>query len=43
MELYAEEGQHNRIESPFNGVMLVTKKGKVLLKKAYGFSDKEKK
>ena len=42
MALYAEEGQHNRIESPFNGVMLVTKNGKVLLKKAYGFSDKEK-
>jgi CubicO group peptidase (beta-lactamase class C family) len=41
MALYAEEGQHNRIESPFNGVMLVTKNGKVLLKKAYGFSDKE--
>lgn len=42
MALYAEEGQHNRIESPFNGVMLVTKNGKVLLKKAYGFSDKDK-
>jgi CubicO group peptidase (beta-lactamase class C family) len=42
MALYAEEGQHNRIESPFNGVMLVTQNGKVLLKKAYGFSDKEK-
>jgi len=42
MELYAEEGQHNRIESPFNGVMLVAKNGNVLLKKAYGFSDQEK-
>ncbi|NQZ22569.1 MAG: serine hydrolase [Colwellia sp.] len=42
MALYAEEGQHNRIESPFNGVMLVTKNGKVLLKKAYGFHDKDK-
>jgi CubicO group peptidase (beta-lactamase class C family) len=42
MALYAEEGQHNRIESPFNGVMLVSKNGEVLLKKAYGFSDKEK-
>jgi CubicO group peptidase (beta-lactamase class C family) len=42
MALYAEEGQHNRIESPFNGVMLVTKNDKVLLKKAYGFFDKTK-
>ena len=41
MELYAQEGQHNRIESPFNGVMLVAKNNKILLKKAYGFYDKE--
>ncbi len=42
MALYAEEGQHNRIQSPFNGVMLVAKNGNILLKKAYGFHDKEK-
>jgi len=42
MDLYSEEGQHNRIESPFNGVMLVTKNDKVLVKKAYGFYDKER-
>lgn len=41
MALYAEEGQHNRIESPFNGVMLVAKDGNILLKKAYGFHDQE--
>ncbi|MCJ8319723.1 MAG: serine hydrolase [Colwellia sp.] len=41
MELYSQEGQHNRIESPFNGVMLVAKDNKILLKKAYGFYDKE--
>jgi len=39
MALYAEEGQHNRIESPFNGVMLVAKNDKILLKKSYGFHD----
>jgi CubicO group peptidase (beta-lactamase class C family) len=42
MDLYAEEGQHNRIESPFNGVMLVAKDDKILLKKAYGFYNREK-
>jgi len=42
MALYAEEGQHNRIQSPFNGVMLVAKDGNILLKKAYGFHDQEK-
>lgn len=41
MQLYAQKGQHNRIESPFNGVMLVAKNNKILLKKAYGFYDKE--
>lgn len=39
---FSSFGQHKRIESPFNGVMLVTKNGKVLLKKAYGFHDKDK-
>jgi len=43
MALYAEEGQHNRIESPFNGVMLVAKNDKILLKKSYGFHDIAKK
>jgi len=43
MELYANKGHHNRIESPFNGVMLVAKNDKLLLKKAYGFADKEQK
>ncbi|NQZ87399.1 MAG: serine hydrolase [Colwellia sp.] len=42
MALYAEEGQHNRIESPFNGVMLVAKGDNILLKKAYGFHDQGK-
>ena len=42
MDLYAEEGQHNRIKSPFNGVMLVAKNDKILLKKAYGFYNREK-
>jgi CubicO group peptidase (beta-lactamase class C family) len=42
MELYANKGHHNRIESPFNGVMLVVKDDKVLLKKAYGFANKSK-
>lgn len=42
MVLYAEQGQHNRIQSPFNGVMLVAKNNNILLKKAYGFYDKER-
>lgn len=42
MDLYAQEGQHNRIESPFNGVMLVAKDDKIILKKAYGFYDQKK-
>ena len=42
MALYAEQGQHNRIQSPFNGVMLVAKNNNILLKKAYGFYDKER-
>lgn len=41
MALYAEEGHHNRIQSPFNGVMLVSKGDEILLKRSYGFYDKE--
>ena len=43
MDLYAEEGQHNAIGSPFNGAVLIAKGDNVLLKKAYGFYDHQKK
>ncbi|NQZ10500.1 MAG: serine hydrolase [Algicola sp.] len=42
MDLYAEQGHQNGIGAPFNGVMLVTKNDQVLLKKAYGFYDRDK-
>jgi CubicO group peptidase (beta-lactamase class C family) len=43
MDLYSQEGQHNRIQSPFNGVMLVAKDDRVIHRKAYGFYDKSNK
>ncbi len=37
VDLYAEQGNHEAIGSPFNGVLLVAKNDKIVLKKAYGF------
>lgn len=40
MQEYTENGR-KKISSPFNGVILVAKKGKITFKKAYGLKDRE--
>ncbi|WP_109851161.1 serine hydrolase domain-containing protein [Aquimarina sp. AU58] len=40
MQEYSENGR-KKISSPFNGVVLVAKKGKITFKKAYGLKDRE--
>ncbi|WP_106792917.1 serine hydrolase [Aquimarina sp. Aq78] len=40
MQEYSENGR-KKISSPFNGVILVAKKGKITFKKAYGLKDRE--
>lgn len=40
MEYYEENGR-KEIGSPFSGAVLISKKGKIVLKQAYGFSNRE--
>ena len=36
MTLYAKQGHEESMQSPFNGVVLIEKEGKILFKQSYG-------
>jgi len=41
MENYAQQGQNNKISSPFSGAVLVAKNGAVVFENAYGYLNRE--